>query len=180
MHNDAIRGSPCIHQIQISHRARRRLILVVRRLRLCLYKIVTSSNTKSKPHSTPADTTAAVDEFMTELVHPFKSEVQAIRQSIFGAAPGIAEGIKWKAPSYRTHEYFATTNLREKEGVGVILHLGAKVREIEPAGLAIDDPARLLKWLAPDRAGVRFMSQSGFQSKKAAFENLIRSWVKHV
>ncbi len=139
-----------------------------------------SINTKPKPHSTLADTTAAVDEFMAALVHPFKSEVQAIRKSILGAAPGIAEGIKWKAPSYRTHEYFATTNLREKEGVGVILHLGAKVRDIGPAGLAIDDPAKLLKWLAPDRASVRFMSQSDFESKKAVFENLIRSWVKHV
>ena len=144
------------------------------------YKLVASLNTKPKTHSTPADKTAAVDEFMAELVHPFKSEVQAIRQSILGAAPGIAEGIKWKAPSYRTREYFATTNLRDKEGVGVILHLGAKVRDIGPAGLSIEDPGKLLKWLAPDRASVRFTSQSDFQSKKAAFENLIRSWVKHV
>jgi hypothetical protein len=141
---------------------------------------VTSSTTRSKPHSTPADTTAAVDEFMSELVHPFKMEIQAIRQSILGAAPGIAEGIKWKAPSFRTHEYFATTNLREKGGVGVILHLGAKVREIGPGGLVIDDPAKLVKWLAPDRGSVRFTSQSDFQSKKAAFESLIRAWVEHV
>jgi len=63
---------------------------------------------------------------MSELEHPFKTEVQAIRVSILGAAPGIAEGIKWKAPS------------------------------------------------------VRFTSQSDFRSKKAAFENLIRAWVRHV
>ena len=117
---------------------------------------------------------------MSELVHPYKSEVQLIRQAILRASPGIAEGIKWKAPSFRTHEYFATVNLREKEGIGVILHLGAKVRDIGPGALSIEDPARLLKWLAPDRASVRFTSQSDFQSKEIAFSALIRTWVAHV
>ncbi len=40
-------------------------------------------------------------------------------------------------------------------GVGVILHLGAKVREIGVGGLSIEDPEKLLKWLAPDRASLR-------------------------
>ena len=31
-------------------------------------------------------------------------------------APGIREGVNWNAPSFRTTEYFATTNLREKDG----------------------------------------------------------------
>jgi hypothetical protein len=141
---------------------------------------VAPSTTKSKSHSTPADTTAAVEAFLAELLHPFKAEVQTIRQSILGSAPGIAEGIKWKAPSFRTHGYFATVNLREKAGVGVILHLGAKVRDIGPGGLLIEDPSKLLKWLASDRASVRFASDSDFQSKKSAFENLIRAWLKHV
>lgn len=117
---------------------------------------------------------------MSELVHPFKAEVQAIRAAILGAAPGISEGIKWKAPSFRTHEYFATTHLREKEGIGVILHLGAKVRDVGPGGVAIEDPTQLLKWLAADRASVRFASADDFESKKTAFQRLIRNWVKHV
>jgi hypothetical protein len=117
---------------------------------------------------------------MSELVHPHKAEVEAIRRVILGAAPGISEGIKWNSPSYKTQEYFATTNLREKNGVGVILHLGAKVKELGPSGLAIEDPEGLLKWLAPDRASIRFGSTSEVQAKKAAFSSLIRSWVKHV
>jgi hypothetical protein len=117
---------------------------------------------------------------MAELVHPFKAEIQAIRKTVLGAAPGIAEGVKWKAPSFRTHEYFATTNLREKEGIGVILHLGARVRELGPSGLSIEDPDGLLTWLAPDRASIRFTSASDLQSKKVAFENVIRSWIRHV
>jgi hypothetical protein len=141
---------------------------------------MTAPATETKPHSTRADTTAAVEEFMAKLVHASKAEVQAIRRSILGSAPGIAEGIKWKSPSFRTHEYFATVNLRDKEGVAIILHRGAKVRETGPGGLLIDDPNKLLKWLAADRASIRFTSASDFESKRLAFEKLIRAWLQHM
>lgn len=136
--------------------------------------------TASKPHNTAADTSAAVDALMAELVHPCKAEVQALRQLILSAAQGIAEGVKWKAPSFRTHEYFVTINLREKQGVGVILHLGAKVRALGPGGLAIEDPAKLLKWLAPDRAQVQFSSAADLAAKADAFKALVKSWVLQV
>ncbi len=141
---------------------------------------VLSSKVKAAAHSTSADTTAAVDDFMAQLDHPLKIEVQEIRSAILGVSAAIAEGIKWKAPSFRTHEYFATINLREKDGMGVILHLGAKVRDLGPGGLTIEDPKGLLKWLAPDRASVRFASSSDFKVKKAAFECIVRLWVRHV
>ncbi|HYW56007.1 MAG TPA: DUF1801 domain-containing protein [Polaromonas sp.] len=117
---------------------------------------------------------------MAALTHSAKSEVQAIRSLILAADPRISEGIKWNAPSFRTTEYFATTNLREKKGVGVILHLGAKVRQIPPGGMPIDDPQKLLKWLAQDRATVVFKDMSDFNAMKAAFLGVIRSWIAYV
>lgn len=131
-------------------------------------------------HSTAADTTAAVDAFMKRLSHPLKAEIEAIRRTIRGAAPGIREGIKWNAPSFRTTEYFATTNLREKAGIGVILHLGAKVRALPAGGLAIADPQKMLKWLAKDRAMIVFRDGKELAARKAAFAALIRQWVRHV
>jgi hypothetical protein len=131
-------------------------------------------------HNTVADTTSAVDAFMQELVHPFKAEIEELRALILGADSHVAEGIKWKAPSFRTQEYFATVHLREKEGLVVILHLGAKVRELGPGQLSIPDPEGLLKWLAADRARVRFASKSDWQAKKTAFEKIVRVWVRHV
>jgi len=96
------------------------------------------------------------------------------------AADSIAEGVKWNAPSFRTHEYFATTNLREKNGISVILHLGARVRDAATAGLRIPDPGGLLKWLARDRALVRFDDMQDFMARRDAFMDLIRAWVEHV
>lgn len=137
-------------------------------------------NPKRPLHASSADTTEAVDAFMNRLQHPFKAEIQAIRSAILGADPSIAEGIKWSAPSFRTTEYFATTNLREKAGIGVIFHLGAKVRDTGPGGIVLQDPEQLLKWLAKDRAMIVFKDQQDFVAKKAAFEGIVRSWLAYV
>jgi hypothetical protein len=130
-------------------------------------------------HGTKADTTEAVDAFMATLVHACKPVIEALRRCILEVDPAIGEGIKWNAPSFRTHEYFATTHLREKEGVGVILHLGAKVRssQVTPE---IADPSGLLRWLAPDRAVVRFADEADFAGKREAFADLLRQWIDHV
>jgi hypothetical protein len=130
-------------------------------------------------HGTKADTTEAVDAFMATLVHGCKPVIEALRRCILELDPAIGEGIKWNAPSFRTHEYFATTHLREKDGVGVILHLGAKVRSTQVTP-EIADPTGLLRWLAPDRAAVRFADEADFAGKREAFVELLRQWIEHV
>lgn len=99
---------------------------------------------------------------------------------MLSADRSIAEGIKWNAPSFRTTEYFATTNLRGTSGVRVIFHLGAKVRELPADGIAIDDPENLLKWLGKDRAMVGFNGPSELDANQAALHSLVRQWIAHV
>ena len=137
---------------------------------------------KPKPvaHSAPADTSEAVDKFMATLEHPFKAEIEAIRRLMLGVDPSVREGIKWNAPSFRTTEYFATTNLRSRAGVGIILHLGAKVRKLPADGVRIDDPMKLLKWLGKDRAMVEFGNSQDLGEKAAAFQLILRQWIKYV
>jgi Domain of unknown function (DU1801) len=139
-----------------------------------------SNKPKTGAQTAKPDTSAAVDEFMSQLDHPFKSEIQAIRTAILAVSSAVTEGIKWNAPSYRTTEYFATTNLREKNGVGIILHLGAKVRDLGPEGISIQDSDGLLKWLAKDRAMVVFKDMSDFNAKKLAFTKVLKQWLKYV
>jgi len=135
---------------------------------------------RTRAHATPADTSEAVDAFMSTLQHPFKAEIEAIRKMILAVDAAIAEGVKWNAPSFRTTEYFATTNLRARKGIGIILHLGAKVRDLPTGGLVIDDPKRLLTWLAKDRAMIEFDSSVDLKSKKAAFQSILQQWILHV
>lgn len=124
--------------------------------------------------------TEDVETFLASLEHPRKPDILALRQLILGADPQIAEGIKWNVPSFRTSEFFATFHLRAKDGVQVILHLGAKTRETAVTGIAIDDPEGLLVWLAKDRASVTFRDLQDIDARGAAFAQLIRQWIAYV
>ena len=128
----------------------------------------------------PADTTQAVDDFMAKLDHPHKRDIEALRKLVLAVDPSIQEGVKWNAPSFRTTGYFATTNLRAKAGIGVILHLGAKARALPRGGLAIDDPEGLLKWLGQDRAMVELGAGQELANKTSAFQAVLRQWIRHV
>jgi hypothetical protein len=58
---------------------------------------------------------------------------------------------------HRTSEYFATTHLRAKEGIGVILHLGAK-----------------------DRARVTFTGLDHVRARATTFQQVLRQWIGFV
>lgn len=135
------------------------------------------SRKATKP-SAPAP--ESVDAFLASLDHPLKPAILALREIILSADPSVSEGIKWNAPSFRTTEYFATFHLRAKEGVQIILHLGAKARDTAISGGAVEDPEALLEWLGKDRASVRFRDLKDVRSKRDAFETIIRAWIKHV
>lgn len=139
-----------------------------------------TAKSKLTIHDKPADNTQAVDDFMRALEHPSKPDVEALRKLILGADPSIAEGVKWNAPSFRTTEYFATTNIRAKAGVGLILHLGAKVRNLPDGAIAIDDPGTLLKWLGKDRAMVEFAGKEEIEENKESVVAVLRQWIKYV
>ena len=131
-------------------------------------------------HDSRADSTEAVDALMGELEHPQKSTIEALRAAILAADPSIREGVKWNSPSFRTGEYFATVHLRAKSGVGVILHFGAKAREVAARRETIADPSRLLTWLAKDRASVTFQDAGDLAAKKKALQAIVRQWIVHV
>lgn len=124
-----------------------------------------------------ADTTEAVDAFMAALEHPHKKEVQAIRALILGADDAIEEGVKWNAPSFRTTEYFATFHLRAKQGVQVVLHLGARVKA---GGAKVNLDSPLITWLGKDRAMVTFSDGKDVKAKSKAFQQLISEWIHFV
>ena len=71
-------------------------------------------------------------------------------------------------------------HLRAKNGVQVILHMGAKTRDTSTSGVAIADPESLLDWLAKDRASVKFYDLEDVEAKRSAFLNVIRQWIKYV
>ncbi len=125
-------------------------------------------------------TDPAVIEFLRELDHPLKKEVNAVRQLILDTSPEIRESIKWNAPSFLTTDHFATFNLRPRDRVTLILHTGAKVKGTAQTGVKVDDPAGLLEWLAKDRCLVTLKDAKDIQARGAALQAVLREWMRHV
>ncbi len=119
-----------------------------------------------------------VEAFLAELAPEPQREAEALRQIILGADPAISEGIKWKVPSFQTTEHFATLHFRLKRGIGLILHLGAKVRDV-PA-LTVADPEGLLQWLGKDRALLAFADLEEIQARQEALKAIIQQWIRFV
>jgi hypothetical protein len=123
---------------------------------------------------------AEVDAHIDKLKHPLKPVLAKLRQLILSVSKEFSEGIKWNAPSFRTKEWFATCNVRGRDKLLLILHLGAKPHPAAKAGLAIADPKGLLRWLGKDRAMIAFEGEAEFEARSEALRSVIRQWISHL
>ena len=121
-----------------------------------------------------------VDDFMQALDHPLKAELEAVRRLILGTDKTIAEGIKWNAPSFRVGEYFATANIRGKDAIQIVFHLGAKVKDGSTGGMDIDDPEGLLQWHAKERASLKFRDMKEIKANSGALKDIVRQWIAYL
>lgn len=117
---------------------------------------------------------------MSELDHPLRYELAALRALIMGVDPGIEEGIKWNAPSFFYRDYFATFNLRSTDKIQAIFHTGAKVKASATEGMEIDDPHGVMKWLAKDRCMLTLQDMADLEAKRHALESIIRQWIQQM
>lgn len=130
---------------------------------------------KKQSASGTSQTDPAVIEFLRDLEHPLKREVEVLRELILDVGPEVREGIKWNAPSFRTKDFFATFNLHAKDRVRLILHRGAKKTDAPEA--KIHDPKGLLEWLGKDRAMVSFQDANEVRERSPALRAVLREWV---
>jgi hypothetical protein len=127
-----------------------------------------------------ASTDPAVVAYLRDLDHPLTKEIRAVRLIVLGASATIREGIKWNVPSFRTEEeWFATFNVRAKDTVQLVFHLGAKIRPDQQA-LELADPRGLMKWLGKDRAMVTLGAGRDIPANRKALEAIVRAWIEYV
>lgn len=120
---------------------------------------------------------ATVDEFLTNLEHPLKELIYAVRASIRDADARLTEQIKWNAPSFALGDLdLVTMKLFPPKSVQVIFHRGAK-KTMQPASRLLTEDFGLLKWPANDRAVATFASLEQFESQKADFRKIVASWI---
>jgi uncharacterized protein YdhG (YjbR/CyaY superfamily) len=117
----------------------------------------------------PVSRTDKVDEFLANLSHPRKSEVEAVRSIIKGVDKNIAEEVKWNAPSFNYKgEYLVTFNLRETERIHLVFH-NPRIPEVKSA---------LLEGNYKDRRMLYFADIADIKAKKTALEKILKQLIK--
>jgi|SRR5687767_2179073 len=121
---------------------------------------------KAKP--TP-NQTEQVDEFMEKLDHPFKKEVEKVREMIKNVNKDITEQIKWNAPSFSYKgESLVTFNLWEKKHIHLVFHnpMISKVK------------SKLLEGNYDHRRMTHFSDENDVKAKKTALEKVLKDLIK--
>ena len=116
-----------------------------------------------------ANQTEQVNEFMDKLDHPFKAEVQMIREIIKNVNKDITEQIKWKAPSFSYHgEYLVTFNLWEKQKIHLVFH-NPFIPKVK---------SKLLEGDYDHRRMANFADKNDVMAKQTEIEKIIKQLVK--
>ncbi|MED3573101.1 DUF1801 domain-containing protein [Cytobacillus praedii] len=120
-----------------------------------------------------------VAEFMNNLIHPLKEEIEEVRKIILSTDDKITEHIKWNAPSFCYEgEDRMTFNLNGKGFFRLVFHCGAKVKERKTNKPLIIDPSGILEWKAADRAIIKFTDKNDVKVNEEKLKEVITKWLK--
>ena len=122
-----------------------------------------------KKKGSPVSRTDKVDEFLENLSHPLKAEVEAVRSIIKGVSKDINEEVKWNAPSFNYKgEYLVTFNLRETKRIHLVFH--------NPQIARVKND--LLEGDYVDRRMVYFVNMKDIKTNKPLLEKALKDLIK--
>lgn len=120
-----------------------------------------------------------VVEFLNNLEHPLKKEIEEVRKIILSTNESISEHIKWNAPSFCfDNEDRVTFNLQGKGFFRLVFHCGAKVKDQAGDGTLFEDTTGLLDWVTTDRAMIKITDMSDVESKKEKLAAVVAKWIE--
>ncbi|TLU99520.1 DUF1801 domain-containing protein [Dyadobacter luticola] len=118
-----------------------------------------------------------VTQFLDELAHPLRSEIDALRSIILSADTRLNENIKWNGPNYSIGGGDRITmKILPPTKIQLIFHRGAKVKE-QPNARLIEDENHLLLWKENDRAIATFNTLESIETSKDALIKIIHDWI---
>ncbi|TDF93178.1 DUF1801 domain-containing protein [Paenibacillus piri] len=120
-----------------------------------------------------------VIEFLNNVEHPLKKEIEEVRKIILSANEHITEHIKWNAPSFcYDNEDRVTFNLQGKGYFRLVFHCGAKIKDHAGKGTLFEDSTGLLDWVAADRAIIKLTDMSDVEAKKEKLAAVVAKWIE--
>jgi uncharacterized protein YdhG (YjbR/CyaY superfamily) len=124
---------------------------------------------KLKKKGSPVSRADKVDEFLENLSHPLKAEIEAVRSIIKGVNKDINEEIKWRAPSFNYKgEYLVTFNLWEEKRIHLVFH-NSQISQVK---------SKLLEGDYKDRRMAYFADMKDIKAKKPLLEKALKDLIK--
>lgn len=120
-----------------------------------------------------------VTALLETLNHPFRSEIEHLRNCILEANKSLVENIKWNGPNYcfENEDRITMRVQPPKKQVQLIFHRGAK-KQPQPENKLITNKSKMLVWKENDRAIVSFKSLQEIENGKAALTKIINEWIE--
>tara|TARA_R110002049_G_scaffold303286_1_gene497492 strand:- start:1382 stop:1783 length:402 start_codon:yes stop_codon:yes gene_type:complete len=121
---------------------------------------------------------SAVTVFLDEQNHPFRKEIELLRNCILTANNDLTEKIKWNGPNYcfKNDDRITMRVQPPRKQVQLIFHRGAK-KVTQPKDKLIEDKSGLLIWKENDRAIATFNSMQEIESRKKDLVKIINEWI---
>lgn len=119
-----------------------------------------------------------VTDFLDEQNHPFRKEIEELRDCILSSNKNLTENIKWNAPNYCfENEDRITMRIQPvTTQVQLIFHRGAKKLE-QPKDKLIANNSKILVWKENDRAIITFKNKQDIENGKVELKNIINEWI---
>ncbi len=121
----------------------------------------------------------SVAEFLADIDHDKKAQVEALRAIIFETEPALTEHIKWNSPSYVSDdEDRITFNLHNKpQVVRLVLHMGATRTENKKGSPVMEDKTGLITWNSDIRGMLSFGNLEEIESHRGSISKIIQNWL---
>ncbi|NOT35970.1 MAG: DUF1801 domain-containing protein [Saprospiraceae bacterium] len=126
-----------------------------------------------------ANKSKEVTLFLDEQNHPFRKEIEQLRNCILSASTSLTENIKWNGPSYCFDNADRITMRIQPptKKVQLIFHRGAS-KQTQPKDRLISNKSKMLVWKENDRAIVTFISLKDIENGKTELTTIINEWIK--
>jgi hypothetical protein len=119
-----------------------------------------------------------VTDFLDELKHPFRKEIEQLRIYILSANTALTENIKWNGPNYCFDNADRITMRIQPptKQVQLIFHRGAS-KQTQPKNKLISNKSKMLVWKENDRAIVTFKSLQDIENGKEELTDIVTEWI---
>lgn len=118
-----------------------------------------------------------VSQFLDDLHHPLRKEIEEIRDIILDASELLAENIKWNGPNYSVQEEDRITlKIQPPKQLQLIFHRGAK-KFAQPEKRLIQTESKLLAWKENDRTVATFKNLEQIEEARSELKLIVKDWI---